>query len=150
MIIFLSIFPILINSYSSSEFNWPTANTSVWLSAAAYCKRDTYTTRNYLGASSGFIATNVIYESKSDTNGYVGYRAQDSSIFVVFRGSNSIKNWLDNLDAVLTSYPRCDGVYFILFNFKLSIRAIYIIYVLIYSVKFIKDSIRPKKPYLSK
>ena len=141
MILFLSIFPILINSYemmlSSSEFDWPLANTSVWLSAAAYCKRDTYTTRNYLGASSGFIATNVIYESKSDTNGYVGYRAQDSSIYVVFRGSNSIKNWLDNLDAVLTSYPRCDGVYiifffFIFFIFKLSNRTIYVYYIFIY------------------
>jgi predicted lipase len=32
-----------------------------------------------------------------------------SSIFVVFRGSTSITDWVNNLDAVLTTYPKCSG-----------------------------------------
>lgn len=32
-----------------------------------------------------------------------------SSIYVIFRGSTSIQDWVNNLDAVLTTYPRCSG-----------------------------------------
>ena len=32
-----------------------------------------------------------------------------SAIYVVFRGSTSIEDWANNLDAVLTDYPRCSG-----------------------------------------
>jgi pimeloyl-ACP methyl ester carboxylesterase len=31
----------------------------------------------------------------------------ESAIYVVFRGSTSIADWVNNLDAVLTDYPRC-------------------------------------------
>ena len=30
-----------------------------------------------------------------------------SKIYVVFRGSTSIQDWLDNLDAILTTYSAC-------------------------------------------
>lgn len=40
---------------------------------------------------------------------YIGYTPSQSTIYVAFRGSESIQNWLDNLDAVLTSYPLCSG-----------------------------------------
>jgi predicted lipase len=43
-----------------------------------------------------------------DTNGYIGYTPSQSTIYVAFRGSESIKNWVDNLDAILTSYPLCN------------------------------------------
>lgn len=42
-----------------------------------------------------------------DTNGYIGYTPSQQTIYVAFRGSESIKNWIDNLDAILTSYPLC-------------------------------------------
>ena len=32
-----------------------------------------------------------------------------SAIYVIFRGSTSIQDWVNNLDAVLTDYPRCSG-----------------------------------------
>ena len=32
-----------------------------------------------------------------------------SSIYVVFRGSTSIEDWANNLDAILTTYPKCSG-----------------------------------------
>ena len=31
------------------------------------------------------------------------------SIYVVYRGSTSIADWANNLDAILTSYPKCSG-----------------------------------------
>lgn len=32
-----------------------------------------------------------------------------SAIYVVFRGSTSIVDWLGNLDVVLTGYDKCEG-----------------------------------------
>ncbi|RYH21146.1 lipase family protein [archaeon] len=30
-------------------------------------------------------------------------------MFVAYRGSTSISDWVNNLDAILTSYPKCSG-----------------------------------------
>jgi hypothetical protein len=35
--------------------------------------------------------------------------AKQNAIYVVYRGSTSISDWVNNLDAVLTDYPRCSG-----------------------------------------
>lgn len=32
-----------------------------------------------------------------------------STIYVVFRGSTSVDDWLNNLEVVLTDYDKCDG-----------------------------------------
>jgi pimeloyl-ACP methyl ester carboxylesterase len=66
-------------------------------------------THTYKGASNGFIPTLQIYDKEHDTNGFIGYRGNDESIYVVFRGSESIPNWLSNLDAILTAYSHCAG-----------------------------------------
>ena len=42
------------------------------------------------GSALGFVATKVLYDAVTDTEGYVGYLASDNSIYVVFRGSSSI------------------------------------------------------------
>jgi hypothetical protein len=47
-------------------FDWATANTSVWLSAAAYCDTNTYLTRTYRGYSQGFNASYVIEYARRD------------------------------------------------------------------------------------
>jgi predicted lipase len=41
--------------------------------------------------------------------GYVGYLPTRSSIFVVFRGSTSIRDWLNNIDVIQTKYAKCTG-----------------------------------------
>ena len=95
-----------LTSFSNSE-----AQTSVWLSAAAACGKDAYMTHTFKGPSTGFVVTYVIYDSKSDTEGYIGYLPSNKSIYVVFRGSVSLKNWITDLDAVktaYTSYPECN------------------------------------------
>jgi len=43
--------------------------------------------------------------------GYIGYLPSNKTIYVVFRGSKSIRNWLTNVDTVTTeykSYPECN------------------------------------------
>lgn len=47
-------------------FDWSTGNSSVWLSAAAYCETNTYLTRTFKGPSAGFVATNVIDNKDKD------------------------------------------------------------------------------------
>lgn len=56
----------LFNPQTMKVFDWTTANTAVWLSAAAYCDADSYLNRSYKGASSGFIPKYVIDISKYD------------------------------------------------------------------------------------
>jgi hypothetical protein len=41
-------------------YNWSSGNTSIWLSAAAYCETSSYKSRVFKGPSTGFVVTNVI------------------------------------------------------------------------------------------
>lgn len=94
----------LVNLTDSSQ-------TALWLSSAAYCSKDTYLTRTYKGPSTGFVATYVIYDQKSDTTGFLGYMPSEKKIYVIFRGSTSTKNWISDLDAIkitYTTFPECN------------------------------------------
>eukprot|EP01039_Chlorochromonas_danica_P000230 gene231-248_t len=87
------------------------AQISLWLSAAAYCGKDNYASHVFKGPTSGFVYTATISDTSDDTQGYVGYLPSDKSIYVVYRGSQSIRNWVTNLDAwktTYTSYPECN------------------------------------------
>jgi len=45
------------------------ANTSLWLSIAAYCGMAKYETHNFLGPTEGFLVTKVIDDVRTDTEG---------------------------------------------------------------------------------
>lgn len=53
-------FNCLTNVVFGESFDWAIANTSVWLSAAAYCDVDTFLTRTYKGYSAGFSPEKII------------------------------------------------------------------------------------------
>jgi len=74
------------------------------LSAAAYCDKDHYQSHVFKGPTAGFVVTYVIYDARHDTQGYVGYLPADQSIYVVYRGSQSMNNWISNLNAFKTPY----------------------------------------------
>jgi len=81
------------------------------LSEYAYCGHDQYSQITFGGAATGFVLKSTIYNILDDTNGYIGYLPSDNSIYVVFRGSESILNWVTNLSATktpYTSYPECN------------------------------------------
>jgi len=94
---------------NASTYDWTFGELSLWHSEASYCDPPSYLTRTYKGVLAGFIPVYAIYDKSHDTNGYIGYTPSQSTIYVSFRGSESIQNWLDNLDVILTSYPLCSG-----------------------------------------
>lgn len=101
----------LLSSFSYAQFNSTLgaydnnqAQIALWLSAAAYCGKSAYKTHVFKGPTTGFVVTDIISDTASDTEGYVGYLPSDKSIYVVYRGSSSIRNWISNLDAFKTSY----------------------------------------------
>ena len=102
-----------VNNTSSLEatttFDWTIVTTSVWLSAASYCDTKDYLTRTYKGASTGFIPVVTIDESTYDTQGFVGYLTSQKKIYVVFRGSTSITDWLEDLSELLCDSEYCNG-----------------------------------------
>ena len=94
-----------------TSFSISQANISAYLSAGAYCNKNSYSSMKFKGPTTGFSLTYTIYDSKTDTQGFIGVLPSDSSIYVVFRGSSSIQNWITNLNAFktpYTSFPECN------------------------------------------
>jgi hypothetical protein len=84
-------------------------NATLWYSEVAYC--GDYMTRNYDGMMAGFVPTYQFDEeaTKHDTAGFIGYNPNTEAIYIVFRGSSTIDNWITNIDAVMKDYPNCEG-----------------------------------------
>ena len=80
------------------------ANVSVRLSAQAYCDIDTYTTMSFPSPAQGFQIDTVLHDTKSDMQGYVGHFPSAQSTYVVFRGSSSVRNWIDDFEVLKTTY----------------------------------------------
>lgn len=98
-----------IVALTAATFDSDMGTTALYHSENAYCSPETYLTRTYTGKLAGFVPVYSVNDTAHDTQGYVGYTSSQSTIFVVFRGSESIKNWASNIDAILTDYPVCEG-----------------------------------------
>lgn len=84
---------------------------SVWLSTYTYCGPENYQTIIFESPVTGFQVTSVINDPVLETAGYIGYLPSDNSIYVVFRGSSNIPNWLSDFDTTKTPYtawPECN------------------------------------------
>ena len=64
----MSLVFILVLIYISAihAYDWGMGNTTVWLSASAYCPTNTYLTRTFKGYAEGFVATHVIDNKPRD------------------------------------------------------------------------------------
>jgi hypothetical protein len=93
------------------SFDWTTGTQALYHSQSAYCSPDTYLSRTYTGQFGDFVATYYIVDEPTDTSGYIGYSSADKSIYVAYRGSSSIQNWITNLDLIYEAYPYCEGCY---------------------------------------
>ena len=102
---------LFVFAHTSSAFDWTMGNLTLNHAQNAYCNVNTYMTRNYRSVLAGFVPTYVITDAPHDTHGYIGYHTGQRAIYVVFRGSESLQNWLDDLDVVLTGYsaPGCSS-----------------------------------------
>ena len=69
-----------------------------------------YSTLLWGNTATGFQYYSTMYLPVSDLEGYIGYLPSDNSIYVVFRGSSSLNNWIANMTVIMTpytSYPSC-------------------------------------------
>jgi hypothetical protein len=110
----------LVSSYDSVQLN-----TCVWLSGAAYCGKDKYSSMILKGPASSFVYKDTLYDIKTDLQGYIGILPTTKSIYVVLRGSSSAINWLDNFEVKLvpyTSFPECNcNVHYGFYNSALGV-----------------------------
>jgi len=107
-------------SYDSAQLN-----TCVWLSGAAYCGKDKYSSMILKGPASSFVYKDTLYDVKTDLQGYIGILPTTKSIYVVLRGSSSVVNWLDDFEVKLvpyTSFPECNcNVHYGFYNSALAV-----------------------------
>ena len=113
-VVLFTILPLAfayLNDTLAGSWDYNQAQISLWLSAAAYCGKSKYESHVFKGPTTGFVVTSIISDTATDTEGFIGYLPSDNSIYVSFRGSSSIRNWISNLDAWKTSYtsfPECN------------------------------------------
>lgn len=87
------------------------ANTAVWLSGASYCGKENYKSMRLSGPAKNFQVTDVLYDSNTDLQGYIGVLKQSKIIYIVFRGSSSKLNWMADFEVIRTpyyTYPECE------------------------------------------
>ena len=108
---FFTVFTTWTSAYPVS--NWASGydenqlQIGAWLSGAAYC--DDYSHIQIGGPAAGFIYDTTIHDPKTDIKGYIG--TLHKNIYVVLRGSSSVRNWLSDFEARLVPYdtfPECD------------------------------------------
>lgn len=92
-----------------NSYDWHYANSTVALSALAYCGNETIMSGNYNNSIfiTDFAPTSLVYNKYYDVNGFIGTSKADQSIYVIFRGSMTITNWLDDFETLMTNYPLC-------------------------------------------
>lgn len=107
----LFISGLLFNSFAViPNFDQNQANTAVWLSGAAYCSKDTYNTMQLAGPASGFEIADILYDPATDLQGFTGVLHSDKTIYIAFRGSSSLLNWIDDAEVIKVPYntfPDC-------------------------------------------
>lgn len=94
-----------------NAFDTIQSNIGVWLSGAAYCNKENYKTMKLAGPATGFLVADVIYDKATDMQGFTGVLEKQSTIYVAFRGSSSLLNWMDDFEIRLVPYetfPECN------------------------------------------
>ncbi len=77
----------------------------------SYCDNEHNLTHTFDGPAQGFVVTKTIKDSVFDIEGFVGFLPSDSAIYVVFRGTESLRNIVADVDLVSSSYdvaPECN------------------------------------------
>ena len=111
------LYLLTMNVFLSAEnipyFNNQIANSSVWYAADASCSKESYYKHVWTGPCTGFIYKGLIYDAETDTQGYFGIQPSTKQIWIVYRGTISKLNWLDDAEAKLVDaeYADCSGKY---------------------------------------
>lgn len=102
---------LLFCNLCNAIYNINYGYTGVFLSGAAYCNKNRYLNMKLIGPVSGFIITDIIYDSSTDLQGYIGYLDNLQTIHIVIRGSASFLNFFDDFKILRIPYetwPECN------------------------------------------
>lgn len=100
----------LLSFSHSASYDVSLALELAYMSAAAYEPQASINSWT-CGPCKKYPLTSVqtFYASSYNILGFTGFSTQRNAIFVVFRGSQDIKNWIVNIETGQSSYPGCDG-----------------------------------------
>lgn len=105
---FLRFFTILIFfNFVSSTYDLNIATQSVYLSGASYCGKEKYSSM-IVDTLPDFMYSDTLYDIKTDLQGFIGYSKSNKFIYVSFRGSSSVLNWMDDFEVKLVPYKSFD------------------------------------------
>ena len=93
------LFSILLFTVVFANYNPEYSNTAILLSQSAYCMSNT----NIWDCAT--CSSDNILEGKIENKGelvIVGYNKPTNSVFISFRGSSNIQNWISNIQIVFT------------------------------------------------
>jgi len=110
LLFLLALLASSLTSSFSNGYDPIQPDINVWLSGAAYCDKDAYMKMQLSGPAQGFLVKDVLYDKRTGLQGYIGILPSSESVHVVFRGSSSAKNWIDDFIVVKTNYttfPDC-------------------------------------------
>ena len=92
------------NFANCSPFSLNQANITAELSSAAYCDKENYNLIKWREPAKGFQVTDIIHDIETDLNGYIGILPSTKTIYIVFRGSQSIRNWIEDFEVKKVDY----------------------------------------------
>ena len=104
MNLFCILFAISQFVYSVSSYNINEANITLHLSGSAYCGKENYNTMKLYEPANEFQIDTILHDITTDLQGFVGYIANRKTIYVVFRGSSSPLNWVEDLEIKKVPY----------------------------------------------
>jgi hypothetical protein len=110
-IILYALFFLIFFTNKMYTYNLDQAQISIYLSGAAYCNKSNYSKMKLIGPAQGFIYERLLYDIKTDLQGFVGYLPSYKTIYISLRGSSSKLNWMDDFEVRLvpyTSYSECN------------------------------------------
>lgn len=90
-----------------AQYDYNLGNITLMHSENSYCDVSTIMTRQNKGVLTGFVPT-YQFTGGYDQVGYVGYTPSQTNIYVVFRGSSDLENWLADINIEKIDYPYCD------------------------------------------
>lgn len=100
-----------IQKIGSISYNLDQAQISVYLSGAAYCEKSDYQNMKLIGPAQDFIYESLLYDIKTDLQGFIGYLPSYKTIYISLRGSSSKLNWMNDFEVKLvpyTTYEDCN------------------------------------------
>ncbi len=121
--LFLLIFvSLILLSTSLSAYDSLLAKEAWIYSIASYCKADRLKIWDIADLATFYPDMkdiSVFYNPNGDNQGFVGFNEKTNLVVMVFRGSASIENWIENIDLIKTTFSRCGVISFEKFFFPL-------------------------------